>query len=152
MYLELLKTFNNIVLKEYNQAIFNEPVSTQELNKFIKESQLALQYTPNDEYIELLKLTNGFEWNGLSFYGVSEYFEMNIDFRELCKDRRNIIVLGHDDSTLGFTHNTNDKSYNVVMPSCLDEILVTYKSFSDLILGALNENDREVFNQANVRS
>ncbi len=51
MYLDILNEINEYDIKEFDEPTFNDPVSNSVLEQFVKESRIALQYTPLDFFL-----------------------------------------------------------------------------------------------------
>jgi len=138
MYLDLLKEMNDFNIKELNKPMFHNPLSESAIVKFKKESQMALQYTPCDEYIELLRLTNGFQWTSM-LYDTKDFIERNLDHRSIC-GHSEVIIFGSAGNVSIHTYNTKKKTYNISNMSCnIDEYAEIFKTFGALIVGVFDE-------------
>jgi len=134
MYLDILREINAYDIKEFDEPVFKVPVPESEIYQFVKESRMALQYTPCDEYLDLLRLTNGFEWEHM-IYGTVEFIESNIEHRKTCDDNTIIIFSSVGNMNI-YTYNTKTKTYHIANMSCsTDENNYTYETFGELIIG-----------------
>jgi len=136
MYLDDLKLINEFYIKKYNEPQFNEPALKDKINSFIKESQMALQYTPDDEYIELLRLTNGFEALDVYFYEVENFIPFTLDSQKAINSK-DIIVFGYSGSILMYTYNMKNKTYHMANTCDLFENIETFKTFGELVKASL---------------
>jgi len=134
MYIDSIKEINNYEIKEYKQSRFKQPLTDDELEKFSSESLATLNYKPCSEYIDLLRLTNGFEWNGIIFYNCNDFLLENVQFREIKEDYKNFIVFGSSGSTETYTYNIKIETYNIANTFGLGAF-ETFKTFGELVTG-----------------
>lgn len=139
MYLETIKKINETEIKEFNQSRVKSPLSVSELNRFIKESQLIFNYTPCDEYVNFLRLTNGFEWDGMVFYNAEDFLFGNIESRRISDDYKKFIVFGGSGNVDTYTYNIDDKTFNISDTFEFDDDFESFDTFGDLVDGVFNE-------------
>ncbi len=142
MYIDLIKEINGYEVKEYNQSRFKEPLTEDEIEKFSNESLTILNYIPCDEYIEMLRLTNGFEWNGIIIYSCKSFLLENIQLREIKDDYKNFIVFGSSGSTETYTYKHGNESYNIANTFGLGAF-ETFKTFGELVEGVYKVSKEE---------
>jgi len=140
MYLDTIKLINEYQIKEFDQSRLKSPLMNNEIDKFKKESQIALQYTPCDEYLDFLRLTNGFVWNGITFNNSEDFLYENIDNRKIRSDYKKFIVFGSSGSTEIYTYNTEKKTFNIADAFELDDDFESFKTFGELIIGIFQES------------
>jgi len=108
---------------------------------------MILQYTPCDEHIDLLKITNDFEWN-CTIYNIEDFLYENIENRKITDDYNKFIIFGSSGSTAQYTYNIEKKTYHISNMMSLNDTFETFKTFGELVVGALKENSEELFDQA----
>lgn len=145
MFIDAIKSFNDVTLQELQSTVIKEPLP--DADKFIKESQLVLQYTPCDEYVELLKLSNGFEWNGLFIDGAYDFLLSNMDLRETRGDYNKKFIIFGSGSVESYVYNLNSRLYCIVNMVDFDTVFEPFKSFSDMFMAALKEIDEDYYSK-----
>ena len=144
MIIDTIKSFNIVTQRELQTTVIRDPLLN--IEKFVKESQLALQYTPCDEYIELLKLTNGFEWNGFFIDSAGDFISNNLDCREL-QTSNEYIVFGTG-SIESYVYNFKNRQYSIANMVDFDEDFERFDTFGDMFSAALKEIDEDYYNKA----
>jgi len=135
MYLDLIKQINEYELREYSEKAIVEPITVNELNNFIKECGVILQYVPCDDFINFLKLTNGFDLDGKLFDNAEDFLYENIETHKLYGNK-NFIVFGSSGNTDMYTFDKDKKKYNIVnMLGLDDKPYKTFDAFGDLFEG-----------------
>jgi len=145
MFIDIIKKFNDVTLKQLQSTVIKEPL--KEAQPFIDESRKALQYTPCNEYIELLKLTNGFEWNGLFIDSTKDFVESNLDLRDIRDDYNNNFIIFGLGSLEACVFNIKSNDYCIVNAVDFDEDIKSFETFGEMFIAALSEVDSEYYKQ-----
>jgi len=122
MYLDLL-----------SDSYLNSPLTSDELVKFIKESERLFQYTPCSEYIELLMFTNGFQYDNSFIDNIEEFIFSNIEAQKE-HSNKDFITFGNEGNMLSYVYNKKDDTFNVVgFFDWNEKPCRSLKTFSELI-------------------
>jgi len=139
MYLDLIKQINKHDIEKYNEAAIEAPLLKNDTVKFIKESEVVLQYTPCGEYIEFLQLTNGFEFDGHFIDNAEDFLFENIEVHKILGNK-NFIVFGNSGNVDRYTYNKEDNTFNIANMFGLDDKpYKSFKTFGELIIGIFQE-------------
>lgn len=133
---KILKLAN--VLEEYGQNIL-EPASNEEIEAFQKWVIDKYGEIDIDEYIYLVKLANGIEFNGLVIYSLKSESEESIyDSNDIWHENINLkeyLFYGDSDITW-YCFDVNNKIFSELdKPS--GEVIKTYETFNDMLNVAL---------------
>jgi len=146
MFIDIIKKFNDVTLNELQSTVIKEQL--KKVQPFIDKSRKALQYTPCDEYIELLKLTDGFEWNGFFIESTKGFVESNLDLREIRDDYNNNFIIFGSGSIESYVFNIKSKRYCITNAVNLNEEFESFETFGNMFIAALRENDEDYYRQA----
>lgn len=128
---------------------FNEGASVKEIQKLQEEARKRLNQELPEEYMEVLKEINGFNENGIFFYGVDEelldsapvnhvdgFLDYNEDRSEY-DEEKNIIYLC-EGAIDWYVYDINEKAYKLLDAPCGDEV-ETFESFDEMMCVILDE-------------
>jgi hypothetical protein len=148
MYQELLKR----VATEQRQAGSEpQPPSTdEELQGLVEDARQKLRIDLPAGYLDFLRLSNGFDWNGVVIYAagttpiashpdriIPDIIEMNLNYRE---DPRfaDLLVIGSNGMDL-YTYRISQNVYDIY-DEVPHELLGTLATFDDLMTKALTRS------------
>jgi len=145
MYKNILEKINNYADEKYGKSIYHPSVTDVELEKFKNTCQSKLNYNPVDSYIDFLKISNGYDWNGLQIYGterksdspVEGFIEANQDFMEENETDKYIVFASS--GVEKYVFYLMQQEYLIIDAFSLDEF-EKVDSFDNLISTALNNN------------
>lgn len=119
--------------KKYN--IMNQNSLTKdEINKFKEESAEKLNFKIPLEYQNILKITNGFEFNGFQIYSNNLFIKRNLNSSE----KEQLIFLGEGNESF-LVYNLEKKEYQYLDESM--DFLNSFKSLFDLIIFVIKEEN-----------
>jgi len=87
-----------------------------------------------DEYIALLRITNGVQINGAHFKSSEHLVPENLDV-----PRPEIIVLGTEGNIAEFVFDRRDRRFHTINMGFPDERFASYGSFAELLAAVLQE-------------
>ncbi len=127
--------------KKYNDDL-ERPLSDENALDFSTLIKNKFNYELPNEYVNLLKIANGIEFNGLEVYSadnyqsrVSSFIDMNETWNNCSDDFKNYIFFADGDIEW-FCYDLKKKKYlELDKPS--GEIMVEFNTFEDMIIKAL---------------
>jgi len=126
------------------------PASPEQLKSVVERARTQLHVELPAEYLEFLKQTNGFDWNGVVIYAsetvpivghpdrtISGIVEMNLGFRD---DERfnDLLVLGSNGMDL-YTYRVSTREYEIY-DEVPHELIDTLPTFEVLMTRALTRS------------
>jgi len=155
MYEAILRRLEHEVVQNYGASVLRNPPTDEEIKWLIEHSKEKLGIEPHSDYIRFLRVTDGYDWNGLRFYSVRRraesgkdtekpegsfiegFVEANLDFREAFQNH-DLVIYG-DSSTDRYIHDRRRNIFLTVDVLSLDEF-EQHDSFDDMVLAALKNN------------
>ena len=133
------------ILKEIaesgDDALIAKPADSKDLTLCQKELAEYKKPAMPQDYVDFLRIANGFAWNGVLFYSTDQVTDpedgftlddivsANEDFEERT-DTDGKLLIGRSDEDL-FVYNPQEKIYEVLDFTSLDQ-METYDSFESL--------------------
>lgn len=125
-------------LKRYNETIYSES-STQDVEDYHKWCLNNCNELSVDDYIEVMILMDGFDFNGLSFYSMNKDTENNIyESNEIYWENDNLkkyLFLGED--SISWYAIAVDSGKYYILDKPIGSIMREFNAFQELLLVAL---------------
>ncbi|MGD9638042.1 MAG: YrhA family protein [Alphaproteobacteria bacterium] len=125
-----------------DDALIARPADSKDLTLCQKELAEYKKPAMPKDYVDFLRIANGFAWNGIQFYSTDQVTDpddgftlddivsANEDFEERSELAEGKLLLGRSDEDL-YTYDPEAKLYEVLDFTSLDQ-METYSSFEEL--------------------
>ncbi|NLR24360.1 SMI1 / KNR4 family protein [Pseudoalteromonas sp. CO342X] len=144
--INLIEQKNKIEESQYQEGFLLPPATEKQLIKLQENSLRFFKGKISDQFIELLKISNGFSVNGLNVYGANTIespiylpgiIEADESFYEECSLKQFIAYADENMSRVVF--NLNTRLYAVI-DRVTWEIIDEYETFEEALLALIEES------------
>ena len=142
---EKLKVENENEELKYGEGFLLASIHVDEIDMLKKMINKLFNVEVSNDYVELLKLSNGFSVNGLNIYGASQYNEdyvidgiLDINSEFWTEPTLRKYLSYGDESSTRLVYNMDSLKYEAV-DSITWEMIESFQSFSELLCYVLDE-------------
>lgn len=143
MYRELLE---KIKLEKLSaNKVWHPSASEDQIENLILRTKIKLNAELPVDYVNFLRVTNGFNWNGIFVYATDatndfpfDFVEMNLNYRDV-DYFEDLLVFGDGNIDI-YTFQISAREYQIRDRVPADNINERYGTFDEMITGALRSN------------
>lgn len=134
MNLSILQTVLALADQPASGVYTDPPASEPALRAMQAAARGRLGEPVPDQYVALLRLTNGLWVENTVFKSAAHLVPENLDVL-----RPEVIALGHEGNTAEFVFDRRDRRYHIIIPGHVNERFASFDRLDDLLARVLEE-------------